>query len=202
MFDDIARRFKTTAYAPFLWLGAGLSPNIISTIGLVFGLIAAVFAANQLYWAGLGLWLLNRAWDGLDGEIARKTEQQSDFGGYLDIIYDHIAYTSVPLGLALGLNTPLAWIAVAVLLGCFYINAASWMYLSAIFEKRNLGARANSEKTSVTMPSGLIAGVETIIFFCAFFIFPNTVPILFFAMGGLVLVGVVQRLVWAYQRLN
>lgn len=83
----------------------------------------------------------------------------------------------------------------------FYVNAASWIYLSAILEKRAVGAAASGELTTVTMPRGLVGGAETIIFYTAFLLWPGLLPWLFTAMAAMVAVGVLLRLGWARRNL-
>ena len=73
------------------------------------------------------------------------------------------------------------------------------MYLAAILEKRKL---AHSNRlTTIAMPTGLIGGVETIIFYTAFMFFPSYLVWLFVLMGLLVLITIGQRLVWARHHL-
>jgi hypothetical protein len=62
------------------------------------------------------------------------------------------------------------------LLGSFFVNAASWMYLSAVLERRGAGAAARGERTTVTMPPGLIAGAETVVLYTLFLVFPGGSP--------------------------
>jgi phosphatidylglycerophosphate synthase len=201
MFDNYTRKLKVTLFAPLVTVFGRFSPDTITWIALLLGIAAAVCAGLALYGAGLALWLLNRIFDGLDGELARKSGRQTDFGGYLDIVFDFVVYAAVPVGLVFGVDSAELWEALAFLLGAFYVNAASWMYLAAILEKRQAGAAAQQEFTSITMPSGLIAGTETIIIFSAFFLFPAWLAWLYWSMGGLIMVGVVQRLVWAKRAL-
>ena len=72
------------------------------------------------------------------------------------------------------------------------------MYLAAILEKR----QRNAELTSVTIPAGLIGGAETVIFYIIFILWPAAQPVLFPLMGGLVLIMVSQRLIWATKHLG
>lgn len=150
----------------------------------------------------LGLWLLNRLLDGLDGLVAREHGRATAFGGYLDIMADFAVYAAVPIGLYLSRPGSGNALSLIVMLGSFYVNAASWMYLSAILEKRGAGAEARGEVTLVTMPPGLIGGTETILFYAAFLIWPDQMKELFTLMACLVLVGVGQRLWWARSSLS
>ncbi len=174
-----------------------ISPNAVTLAGCAAGLAAAVAAWQRLYPLALCLWLLNRTLDGLDGLLARIQGRQSDLGGYLDMVLDVVVYAAVPVGLALGLASADVYLWLALMLGSFYINAASWMYLSALLEKRARGARERGEKTSVTMPAGLIEGAETIVFYTLFLLLPGELVLLFSLMTLLVLFTAAQRLVWA-----
>ena len=202
MFDHTLRVYKDDLLRPLAAQLRRVSPNAITVLAMVIGMAAAGAAAQQWYWAALGLWLLNRLLDGLDGMVARFHDRQSDFGGYLDIVLDFVVYAAVPVGLYWGNQTGMNALALAFLLSSFYINAASWMYLSAILEKRSVGASARGEVTTVTMPNGLVAGAETILFFCLFLLWPDALCWLFSAMTGMVLLSVGQRLVWARRNLS
>lgn len=202
MFDNGARNVKERVFYPLALPLRRVPPYWLTWLAFGLGLAAAVLLQQQQYAWAFVLWFLNRLFDGLDGMVARLTHAQSDLGGYLDILLDFVVYAAVPVGLVLGAATPARYLALALLLAVFYVNAASWMYLAAILEKRQHGAAAQGERTSVTMPAGLIGGVETILFYSAFILFPGQMTLLFAVMAGLTLVTVVQRLVWAYRNLG
>lgn len=202
MFDDILRPYKEIIGEPFALMLKGVHPNFVTLFAFLLGLFGVYFAYTQQYALCLLFWLLNRTFDSLDGTMSRVNDQQSDFGGYLDIVLDFCMYVGFPLGIALGQPSQAGFIALAVLVGSFNINSASWMYLAAILEKRNLGAKANGEMTSVTMQRALIAGTETVLIFSAFIWFNQYFIQIFYAMAALVMVGVVQRLIWAWINLK
>jgi phosphatidylglycerophosphate synthase len=199
--DHRLRAYKDQLLRPIAGCVEGFSPNAITVWAAAVGLAAAGAAALSLYWLALGLWLLNRILDGLDGMVARRCSRQSDFGGYLDIVLDFVVYAAVPIGLYLGTPAAGSGFSLILLLASFYINSASWMYLAAILEKRRSGAAARGELTTIIMPPGLIGGTETILFYTAFLIWPGQLPWLFTAMAGLVMVGIGQRLWWARHNL-
>lgn len=202
MIDKVLRFPKEYALAPVAGrLLHSIHPTTITVIAFGVGVAAGVAAWQQAYGLGLALWWLNRILDGLDGTVARMHDKQSDVGGYLDIVLDIAVYAIIPVMLALSINTIEIYQSLAVLLGIFYINGASWMYLAALLEKRKQGAAAQGEMTAVTMPSGLIEGAETIFFFSLFFLFPHILVSLFLVMAALVLVTSAQRLVWATRHL-
>lgn len=194
MLDHRARPVAQRLLAPIA-TALPISANALTVIGLLIGLLAAIAAGATLWPVALVLWLLNRLLDGLDGFVARGRGQQSDFGGYLDILADVTIYAALPLGIAVGLDERSAWIAAAVLLATFYMNATSWLFLSALQEKRLQGATASGETTSVTMPTGLIEGTETILFFALMLVVPSLAVWLMWIMAAGVLLTVIARLI-------
>src|SRR5215207_3077639 len=143
MFDDVLRALKDRLLAPIARrLGPGLHPNVVSIVAFLAGVGAAALAARRAYDVALALWVLNRVLDGLDGTLARVHAQQSDLGGYLDILLDFTVYALVPLALVVGAPARENAIAGLYLVATFFVNAASWMYLAAILERRAEGAAA------------------------------------------------------------
>ena len=85
-------------------------------------------------------------------EPSPASGRSSDIGGLLDFVFDTIGYAAVPLGLAFGIDDRGTWIATAVLLATFYLNAVSLGYVAALLEKRSLGAVAQGQPTSAVLP--------------------------------------------------
>jgi phosphatidylglycerophosphate synthase len=203
VFDLILRALKDRLLEPLArLLGPRVPPDLVTLVACLVGLGAGLCAWRRAYGAALALWALNRLLDGLDGTLARVHGRQTDFGGYLDILLDFAVYTAVPTGLALGRPTPAVLAACVALLGSFFVNAASWMYLSAVLERRDAGAQRRGELTTVTMPPGLIAGAETVVLYTLFLAAPGRLAELFGLMAALVYVTVGQRVVWARRHLR
>jgi phosphatidylglycerophosphate synthase len=202
MFDERLRGVKERIFVEAARLGfAGWHPHALTLAALLLGAATAVALAFQFYLPAFVLWWLNRIFDGLDGTVARMGRRQSDLGGYLDILSDFVVYALVPLGLVAGRPSLPAALSAAVLLATFYLNAASWIYLSAILEKRRREA-PTGQFTTVAMPAGLIGGFETMICYALFILLPQWMTWLFAAMSALVLVTIMQRLIWAIRRLK
>ncbi|MDC7222632.1 MAG: CDP-alcohol phosphatidyltransferase family protein [Spirochaetales bacterium] len=178
------------------------SPNTITTASFFFGLVSVCFLyAGYNLTAYIFFWL-NRIVDGLDGLVARETHRQSDFGGYYDILTDFIIYSLIPLALALRADQKLLWMMTALLLAVFYVNAASWMYLSGLLEKEKYKERNRNRPTSLAMPNGLIEGTETILIYSLMFLLP---AYHFWYLGGmafLTFLGIPQRLRFAHHVLD
>jgi phosphatidylglycerophosphate synthase len=202
MFDRYLRGLKDRLLEPIARLaGPRVAPEAVTWVAFAAGLGSAAAILLGAMPLGLTLWIANRVLDGLDGTLARVHGRSSPYGGYLDILLDFVIYAAIPLALAAHDGTQPMALAGMLLVASFFVNAASWMYLSAILEQRREGAAARGEMTTVTMPPGLIAGTETVVFYTAFFVFPTSQRLLFHTMAALVMINVVQRLIWARKRL-
>lgn len=201
MRDMILRQQKDRLLAPVAEYGFGwIHPNVVSIAALLVGLLAALAVMQGAYLVGLALWFGNRILDGLDGVVARTHQKQSDFGGYLDLFLDFLIYVAVPAALIFPTPTTANLWACIVLFASYYLNTMSWTILSALLEKRRM--QSNNRLTSLEMPTGLIEGAETIVFYAAFFLFPNYLALLFVLMAVLVFFTAGQRLVWVYRYLD
>ncbi len=189
LLEPVAQRF-------FSWV----PPNLISIVALVPGLLsAAAIVQGELGW-GIGFWLLNRLLDGLDGVVARIHGKQSDFGGYLDLLLDFVVYLAIPIAFVIAQPSAAHTWTVIALLAAYQINSLSWTLLSSLLEKRQ--AATKDRDTSIEMPTGLIEGGETVVFYTLFFLLPAYIPWLFGSMAVLVLLTAGQRVWWAWHNLE
>lgn len=201
MQDAFLRRQKDRLLTPVAGPAfASIHPNTVSVIALVIGLVSVAAILLQQYWVGLVFWGLNRVMDGLDGVIARVHQKQSDFGGYLDLFLDFIIYLAVPVAFIAALPTTANLWAGILLLTAYVLNTISWTTLAALLEKRQ--HQTTNRLTSMEMPTGLIEGAETIVFYILFYVLPNHLALLFTAMALLVFYTAWQRVWWAYQNLR
>lgn len=178
------------------WLaGSGVTADGMTLIGLTLGLMAAVAVAlSAPVWLALGLMVMGRVADGLDGAVARAT-RKSDFGGYLDIFCDFIFYAAIPL--AFVLRDPAAnAVAGAVLIASFYVNAASFLGFAVMAEKRGLKTSAQGQK-SLYYAAGLLEGAETIVFFSLIVLFPAGFAMMALVFAVLCLITAVARVILA-----
>ncbi len=203
MVDKLLRVPKEQMLAPVATrIFHAVHPTTLTLAAFGIGLAAAIAVSQAAYGIGVALWVINRLLDGLDGTVARLHHKQSDLGGYLDIVLDTVIYAAIPFALVLSRPALLSWLSLAFLLSSFYVNSTSWTYLAALLEKRRQGAGARGELTTITMPGGLIEGTETVLFYTLFLLFPGGSVYLFTLMGLLVGATIVQRLVWAMERLR
>ena len=108
---------------------------------------------------------------------------------------DFVVYAAIPIAIWWSLRAVQSPMPLVIMLAVFYVNAASWMLLSALIEKGDV-------QTSVAMPTGLIEGFETIVFYSLFLLFPAWAGELFWVFSALVAISVLQRVVWAWRNLK
>ncbi len=196
--DQLLRPVKDRLIAPIArTLGSRLHPTTITLAAAAIGIAAAVLAWSGRYGWACALWITNRVVDGLDGAVARQTGRQSDYGGYLDMLLDVVVYSAVPIGFALGVASTPLFIAVIALLAAFYLNITSWLYLSALLEKRAEGGRSARGSTSILMPSGVVEGTETIVAYGVMLLWPAAAIPIIWILAAATLAGVAQRIAWA-----
>ncbi|MDX1920804.1 MAG: CDP-alcohol phosphatidyltransferase family protein [Candidatus Caenarcaniphilales bacterium] len=103
MFDEKFRavfpRFAKWILQPLIL--AKVSPNQVTVFGFLLALLACYFVSQEQFILGIIIWWLSRLADGLDGLLARETKQKTAFGGYLDILLDMFAYSTMIFAFAL-----------------------------------------------------------------------------------------------------
>jgi len=131
---------------------AGLTPNRISVIGIIFAFFSALTYA-EWQWHPLSLalatilLLLSGFCDVLDGVVARLQNEATAFGGFLDSLLDRYADAAVYAGIVLGGLCDLTW-GLAAIIGALLVSYS----------------RARAEAAGVKMESvGLIERAERII---------------------------------------
>ncbi len=172
----------------------GLTANMVTIIGGLFGLAAVAAITQSLYIEALILIALNRICDGLDGAVARH-HGISDFGGYLDIVFDFIFYAMVPLGFAIAM--PEHALAAAVLIVSFMGTGSAFLAYAIIAEKRNMSTDIRGKK-SLYYLGGLAEGAETIAVLMAMCIWPQYFPIFAHCFAVVCVITTVTRIIWAY----
>ena len=211
MFDRFLRPAKDTILVPLARaIGAAVHPNLVSVAAFLFGAAAVTALLLGYQWTALTAWLIGRVVDGLDGAVARYADRRSDFGGYLDFFLDVVVYSAVPVAFALFTGSQTVLLLAAILLAAFYINIVSWLFLSVFIERyrgeasdrRRAGEADDKKLTSITMPSGVVEGTETIVFFTLALIIPERAALIFAIMALLTLATALQHLVWGARNLR
>ena len=148
-----------------------VSADQMTLIALGLGTFSALLIALGLTHLALLPLLLGRVADGVDGAIARSTNEQSDRGAFLDIALDFVFYASVPLGFALYDSVNFA-LPAAVLLACFVTTGTSFLAYASIAAKRG-ETSADYPSKGIYYLGGITEGGETILFFVLCCLWPD-----------------------------
>ena len=150
-------------------VAAGIAADTVTLTAFTLGIVAAALIALGLPGWGLGVLLVSRLLDGLDGAVARLT-QTSDRGAFLDITLDFLVYASVPLAFALAQPAANA-LPAAVLLAAFIGTGSSFLAFSVMAERRGLKSDAYPSK-GIYYLGGLTEATETLICFALMCLWP------------------------------
>jgi phosphatidylglycerophosphate synthase len=193
------RHIRPLIDPPLDWLGRrvagwGIGADGVTLLGLGFGLLAAGAIWAQSFALAIVLIAASRLADGLDGAVARA-RGVTDFGGYLDITCDYVFYAAIPLAFIL-LDPSVNGVAGAFLLASFYINGGTFLGFAVLAEKQKLTSTSHGKK-SLFFTGGLLEGAETIAFFIALCLWPDSFAPLAWIFGGLCLLTALGRVALA-----
>lgn len=173
MIDNAFRRILPRFVEPLIGLYGRLrlTPNHVTCLGLLIALGAAITVAfANAFWA-LALWWLSRLADGTDGIYARATNQESEFGAYLDIVTDMAAYGAMVLGFAVAVpELQTQWMAMLFL---YILCITSALALGIEEAKLELPPR---DDRGLRLGAGLAEGGETGIAYTIFLLWPEALP--------------------------
>ncbi|MFD3305883.1 CDP-alcohol phosphatidyltransferase family protein [Alteromonas macleodii] len=178
----------------------GVTPNQVTLAGFVIGVLALPFIILNWWNMALACIILNRVFDGIDGELARYQQSSSSAGGFLDICLDFLFYASIPL--AFGIANPQEWgIPAMVLLATFIGTGSSFLAFAIAAEKFQIDRPQFANKSFYYM-QGLTEGTETILVFLAFCIWPQYFATLAYVFAAACAVTVITRIVGGFSTLH
>ena len=178
----------------------GISPNQVTLAGFFIGILAVPFIILNWWNVALGCIILNRVFDGIDGELARFQKTSSSAGGYLDICLDFLFYASIPL--AFGIANPEEWgIPAMVLLATFIGTGSSFLAFAIAAEKFQIDRPQFANKSFYYM-QGLTEGTETILVFLAFCIWPDYFAPIAYVFAAACAVTVITRIAGGFTTLD
>ena len=189
-------------FKPFLELLAsafykfGINANYISFLGLSLSFLSFYLILEGLNNIALFVFLLGRILDGVDGIIANKTSI-TEFGGFIDIVFDLISYSLVPLAFILKDNSNAIF--GSILLATFFGTSSAFFGI-AIFEN-NKFIKRNPEKSFFHV-GGFMGGSITIFFLSLMFIFTEKFNLIALIFSVLCILGTIERIFYAYTILD
>lgn len=175
----------------------GLSPNQITVCGLLIALMSAFLIVQETFLAALALWWLSRLLDALDGIFARKYHKTSDFGAFLDIQFDMLAYSAMVLAFAwVYPEYSLQWM---LMLFCYVLCISGALGLGAFENKHGI---EDDSGRGLRIAMGLAEGGETGIAYTAFVLFPAWLPITTWVWLAVLATTIIARLALAHAELS
>ena len=191
MFDAAVRRLMPPVLTPVarLLARAGVTPNAVSLIGGLLGVGAGLLVARGFVWSGVIVWLVSRTVDGVDGILARESQQSSAFGGYLDITVDMAAYSAMLLGFA-AIHAEGGWVWPAILVGYLLVTTTTLALSSAL---EHLNAKVPDNDRSIQFTPGFAEAGETTLAYLLFALFPAVVTPIAWLWAGVCYATVIQR---------
>ena len=172
----------------------GLSPNAVTTFGLLIAGVAAYLVSVGYLWAGGVALLVSGLLDLFDGALARITSRVSPFGALLDSFVDRASEAAVLLGLLV-----------------FYLSRSSvegaiLVYLALVGSVLVSYLRARAEGLGIECRVGVMTRPERVAVLGVGLVLGHWWwPAVFIALGliaALTLITVVQRLFHARQSLK
>ena len=175
-----------------------VSADQMTLVALGLGTFSALLIALGLAHLALLPLLLGRVADGVDGAIARASDEQSDRGAFFDITLDFVFYAAVPLGFALYDPVNFA-LPAAVLLACFVTTGTSFLAYASVAAKRG-ETSADYPTKGIYYIGGITEGGETITFFVLCCLWPDWFPTLAYIYATLCAITTFTRVKAGWER--
>jgi archaetidylinositol phosphate synthase len=141
----------------------GLTPNMVSLIGLALALSSAIaYTGTQGRYQSLGillatiLLLASGFCDALDGIIARIYQQTSVFGGFLDSLLDRYADAAVYGGIIIGGLCNPFW-GLAALAGSLLVSYSRARAEAADIKMESIGIAERAERMLILATASVVA---------------------------------------------
>ena len=186
----------------------GIIPNQVTILGFCLSILSACFIATNHTVFGIIVWWASRLFDGLDGLLARETNQKTLFGGYLDILLDMASYSSIIIGFSFVYpQYNKFWL--FILVG-YILSISSTLALSSLIESKkqltniilDKSFNISQQNRSLFFTISLAEAGETSIVYTAFVVFPFYVKYIAIFWILLMLAAILQRSFIAYSLLK
>ena len=139
----------------------GLTPNMISGIGMAFALLSAInyiaWQINTIYiLVATVLLLLSGFCDALDGIVARIHQKSTTFGGFLDSLLDRYADAAVYAGIIVAGLCDVLWGLLAVI-GSLLVSYSRARAEAAGIRMESVGFAERAERIIILVSAGILA---------------------------------------------
>jgi len=166
---------------------AGISPNVITTVGLLIAFAVAWVLSTGHFFLGGFLVLVSGAFDMLDGAVARITGTTSKFGALLDSSFDRFSEAALLIGL-LAYYADKGSLQEIILIGAALIGSVMTSYV-----------RARAEGLGFKCEVGIFTRPERVILL-AIGLIANQMLVILWILAVLSNLIALQRLVYVWQQ--
>lgn len=154
-----------------------LVPNLVTMLGLCFGLTSIRFTFAEQFHIAAGMLILAALIDGLDGLLARRLNAASPFGAELDSLSDFVCFGVAPALLVYNFGLEglagMGWLAALFFAICCCLRLARFN-VAAKDETSDSG----KSFTGVPAPAGAMLGIFPVTLFLSGIVDPREAPIL------------------------
>jgi phosphatidylglycerophosphate synthase len=163
----------------------GVRPLPLNVLALAFGLLCAIFVAQEELRTAAVMLALSTLADGLDGDLARSLQLDSDFGAFVDSVSDRY----VDLAILLAVSWYFRYQESKYLL-LTYATIAGTVVTSY--------SRARGESLGQSLGSkGILTRVGRMVLLLVGFVYPPTLRVVIWVLAVLSNVTAIQR-IWLY----
>ena len=118
----------------------GMTPNILTTLSIVFGFIAAYQILRDRLWLAAIFWIIGYYFDCADGKFARKYNMVSKFGDLYDHLGDLVKVIAVLLSLFYTNKkgiTVRQWVFISIIIILGFLQIIHMGYQESIYNKKD-----------------------------------------------------------------
>jgi len=157
-------------------------PNVLTTFGLIFGITAVYFLTHHDFRMAVICLFFASVMDLIDGYFAKKLNQTSDFGKYLDTLVDFFTCCIMPVIIVFQFFSGQPVIVIALIV---YVMCGLWRlsYFNII--------EAKTHFTGLPVPGSMM--IMTMVFY---FVIYHSVPVfvaaIFFIAVGLLMISCIK----------
>ncbi|MCB2290570.1 CDP-alcohol phosphatidyltransferase family protein [Clostridium sp. CS001] len=189
MLDTHGRKYISPllkAMANF-FLRLKMTPNNITVIGFLIGLLPFVFIYFDKYlMAVLFLWV-SGFFDAVDGEMARISNNSTPFGTLMDVTFDRIVEIGVILAIAL--KHPQYRLGLLFLTSVIILSMTIFLTVGALSENRG--------SKSFYYQAGVAERTEGFLLFTLMILIPKHIALISNVFSILILITAIQRMIEA-----
>ena len=158
------------------------APNVITTMGMVFGIIACFFLTQRDLRMAIFALFIAGVMDLLDGYVASKLKQQTVFGRHLDSLVDFFICCIIPIWMVFDLLGSALWIVIPMI---FYCLCGLWRLANY-----NITTKHGKAFTGLPVPGAMLCITVAIWFVVQLNIWIGVASITFVVIGVLMISGI------------